>query len=148
MSRFVPHKIYNISDVVEIFVYFLYDNFIHNLICLQLIILIINSHGNYQLCTTYFRYCIQLIIKDNTAQMSLVAFGWPVENWGIKTGFANYKIFDSADLKDQEWNTTIVATTSKSSTPSPLTLGSSAFKATTEKPEEQLSPTPIKMEMS
>ncbi|KAK6271276.1 hypothetical protein POUND7_008374 [Theobroma cacao] len=69
-------------------------------------------------------------------------------NKGIKTGFANYKIFDSADLKDQEWNTTIVATTSKSSTPSPLTLGSSAFKATTEKLEEQLSPALIKMEMS
>ncbi|XP_017982613.1 PREDICTED: uncharacterized protein LOC108663403 [Theobroma cacao] len=69
-------------------------------------------------------------------------------NRGIKTRFGNYKIFDSTDLKDQEWHTVIVAPTSKSSTFPPLTLGSLASRATIEEPEKQLLPTPIKTEIS
>lgn len=96
MSRFVAHKIYNLSDVNEIFVYFFYDSSMQNLICIQLIILIINSHGNYQLCTIYFRYCIQLIIEDNTAQMSLVAFGQPAEKL-VGASIINLATFQSID---------------------------------------------------
>ncbi|EOY10707.1 Uncharacterized protein TCM_026012 [Theobroma cacao] len=52
------------------------------------------------------------------------------------------------DNPDQEWHTGIAATTSKSSTPPPLTLGSSASKVTTEKAKEQLLPILMKAEMN